>query len=190
MRQGRRNDLIKEIEELVNPHKIGENGTSSEIQKKLNANEKVSEEYGLGKDKIAKYLRIASLISPLMELLDNRKIAFEVAYDISFVKEEEKQYLIAEMIEAGHGVDIKKSTLIHDYAKKGKLTEELIRQIVTGEKTKAPKGSSPKPIKIKETVINRFFGREQSRKEIEDTIVKALEFYFAQNSENPEQKVG
>lgn len=117
--QGRRNDLIKEIEELVNPHEIGENGTCSEIQKKLNANEKVSEEYALGKDKIAKYLRIASLISPLMELLDNRKIAFEVAYDISFIKEEEKQYLIAEMIEAGHGVDIKKSTLIHDYAKKG-----------------------------------------------------------------------
>lgn len=69
-----------------------------------------------------------------MELLDNRKIAFEVAYDISFIKEEEKQYLIAEMIEAGHGVDIKKSTLIHDYAKKGKLTEELLRQIITGEK--------------------------------------------------------
>ena len=188
--QGRRNDLIKEIEELVNPHEIGENGTSSEIQKKLNANEKVSEEYGLGKDKIAKYLRIAALISPLMELLDNRKIAFEAAYDISFVKEEEKQYLIAEMIGAGHGVDIKKSTLIHDYAKKGKLTEELLRQIITGEKTKAARSSSPKPIKIKETVINRFFGGGQSRKEIEDTIVKALELYFVQNSENPEQKVG
>ena len=188
--QGRRNDLIKEIEELVNPHEIGENGTSSEIQKKLNANEKVSEEYGLGKDKIAKYLRIAALISPLMELLDNRKIAFEAAYDISFVKEEEKQYLIAEMIEAGHGVDIKKSTLIHDYAKKGKLTEELLRQIITGEKTKAARNSSTKPIKIKETVINRFFDSEQSRKEIEDTIVKALEFYFAQNGENPEKKVG
>lgn len=74
--QGWRNDLIKEIEELVNPHEIGENGTYSEIQKKLNANEKVSEEYGLGKDKIAKYLRIASLVSPLMELLGNREIAF------------------------------------------------------------------------------------------------------------------
>ena len=70
------------------------------------------------------------------------------------------------------------------------MTEELLRQIITGENTKAARSGSPKPIKIKETVINRFFGREQSRKEIEDTIVKALEFYFAQNSENPEQKVG
>ena len=52
------------------------------------------------------------------------------------------------------------------------------------------RSSSPKPIKIKETVINRFFGSEQSRKEIEDTIVKALEFYFAQNGENPDKKIG
>ncbi len=188
--QGRRNDLIKEIEELVNPHETGENGTSSEIQKKLNANEKVSEQYGLGRDKIAKYLRIATLVSPLMEFLDNKKIAFEAAYDISFVKEKEQQLLIAEMIEEGYGVDIKKSTLIHDYAKKGRLTEELLRQIIAGEKTKAVRNNSPKPIKIKETVINRFFDREQSRKEIEETIVKALELYFAQNGGNPEQKAG
>ena len=56
------------------------------------------------------------------------------------------------------------------------MTEELLRQIITGGKTKAARSGSPKPIKIKETVINRFFGREQSRKEIEDTIVKALSF--------------
>lgn len=104
---------------------------------------------------------------------------------------EEIQPVIAELIVNDNcRIDTKKSTIIHDYAKKGKLTEELLRQIITGEKTKAARSSSPKPIKIKETVINRFFGREQSRKEIEDTIVKALEFYFAQNSENPEQKVG
>ena len=102
-----------------------------------------------------------------------------------------KQPVIAELIVNDNcRIDTKKSILIHDYAKKGKLTEELLRQIITGEKTKAARSGSPKPIKIKETVINRFFGREQSRKEIEDTIVKALEFYFAQSSENPEQKVG
>ena len=99
------------------------------------------------------------------------------------------QPVIAELIVNDNcRIDTKKSILIHDYAKKGKLTEELLRQIITGEKTKAARSGSPKP--IKETVINRFFGREQSRKEIEDTIVKALEFYFAQSSENPEQKVG
>ena len=175
--QGRRNDLIKEIEEFVNPHETGKNGTSLENPKKSDAGAAVSEEYGLSKDRIARYLRIATLITPLLDCLDAKTLGFEAAYDISFVKEE-MQPVIAELI------------VIHDYAKKGKLTEELLRQIITGEKTKAARSGSPKPIKIKETVINRFFGREQSRKEIEDTIVKALEFYFAQSSENPEQKVG
>lgn len=188
--QGRRNDLIKEIEELVNPHEIGENGTSLENPKKSDAGAAVSEEYGLSKDRIARYLRIATLITPLLDCLDAKVLGFEAAYDISFVKNE-MQPVIAELIANDNcHIDTKKSALIHDYAKKGKLTEELIRQILTGERGKIPKGSSPKPIKIKETVINRFFGREQSRKEIEDTIIKALEFYFAENSENPEQKVG
>ena len=188
--QGRRNDLIKEIEELVNPHETGKNGTSLENPKKSDAGAAVSEEYGLSKDRIARYLRIATLITPLLDCLDAKTLGFEAAYDISFVKEE-MQPVIAELIVNDNcRIDTKKSILIHDYAKKGKLTEELLRQIITGEKTKAARSGSPKPIKIKETVINRFFGREQSRKEIEDTIVKALEFYFAQSSENPEQKVG
>ncbi len=188
--QGRRNDLIKEIEELVNPHEIGKNGTSLENPKKLDAGAAVSEEYGLSKDRIARYLRIATLITPLLDCLDAKTLGFEAAYDISFVKEE-MQPVIAELIVNDNcRIDTKKSTLIHDYAKKGRLTEELVRQIITGEKTKALGNSNLKPIKIKETVINRFFGREQSRKEIEDTIVKALEFYFARNSENPERKIG
>ena len=177
--QGRRNDLIKEIEELVNPHEIGGNGTSLENPKKSDAGAAVSEEYGLSKDRIARYLRIATLITPLLDCLDAKTLGFEAAYDISFVKEEMQPVLAELIVNDNCRID-----------KKGKLTEELLRQIITGEKTKAARSGSPKPIKIKETVINRFFGREQSRKEIEDTIVKALEFYFAQNSENPEQKVG
>lgn len=188
--QGRRTDLIKEIEELVNPHEIGENGTSLENPKKSDAGATVSEEYGLSKDRIARYLRIATLITPLLDCLDAKALGFEAAYDISFVKEE-MQPVIAELIVKDNcRMDTKKSALIHDYAKKGRLTEELLRQIITGEKAKVPKSNSLKPIKIKETVINRFFGSEQNRKEIEDTIVKALEFYFAQNSEKPEKKVG
>lgn len=188
--QGKRNDLIKEIEELVNPHETGEKVTSLENPKKSDAGAAVSEEYGLSKDRIARYLRIATLITPLLDCLDAKTLGFEAAYDISFVKEEMQSVIADLIINDSCHIDIRKSSLIHDYVRKGKLTEELLRQIITGEKRKCSKSSSPHPIKIKETVINRFFDREQSRKEIEDTIVKALEFYFANNSENTEQRVG
>ena len=79
--QGRRNDLIKEIEELVNPHETGKNGTSVENPKKSDAGAAVSEEYGLSKDRIARYLRIATLITPLLDCLDAKTLGFEAACD-------------------------------------------------------------------------------------------------------------
>lgn len=187
--QGRRNDLLRELEELLNPHENGENETSLGNPKKLDAGAEVSGEYGLSRDRIARYLKIATLIPPLLDCLDAKALGFEAAYDISFVKAEQ-QPLIAELIvRDNYRIDTKKSALLHDYARKGKLTEERIRQIITEEKSRKPK-SSLQPIRIKETVINRFFDNQQSRKEIEETIIKALEFYFAQSGENTGRQIG
>lgn len=185
--QGKRNDLLNEIEELLNPHEIKENSTLSENQKKFRSDEKLGEEYGLNRDNVAKYLRIATLISTLLDMLDEKKIAMKSAYDISFVKEEKKQTIIADILRSEEvTLDTKKSALLHDYAKNGTLTEERIQQILMGEKTKKPKSNSSQPIKVMGNVISRFFTKqetkkeiEETKKEIEETIEKALEQYFA-----------
>lgn len=189
--QGKRNDLLNEIENLLNPSEIKENETLSENQKRLRSDEKLGEEYGLNRDNVAKYLRIATLVSPLLEMLDEKKISMKSAYDLSFVKEEFMQTMIADILVSGEVVlDTKKSALIHDYAKNKTLTEERIEQILKGEKTKKPKSTAPQPIKVKGNVISRFFTKQESKKEIEETIEKALELYFARMSEEKEQLVG
>lgn len=94
--QGKRNDLLNEIENLLNPSEIKENETLSENQKRLRSDEKLGEEYGLNRDNVAKYLRIATLVSPLLEMLDEKKISMKSAYDLSFVKEEFMQTMIAD----------------------------------------------------------------------------------------------
>lgn len=188
--QGRRNDLLKEIEDLMNPHEIKENPTLLENPTKLRSDEKVGDEYGLSRDKIVRYLRIATLTPSLLDYLDTKRLGFEAAYDISFVKEAQ-QFLIAEMIEKeGFTMDTKKSALLHSYAKSGSLTDELIRQIVSGERARKPKSNKAKPIQIKGTVITKYFTEKQSRKEIEETIEKALDLYFAERSTEQESKVG
>lgn len=187
--QGRRSDLLRELEELLNPHEIGENGTSLRNPKKLNAGAALSEEYGLSRDRIARNLKIATLTPTLLDCLDAKNLGFEAAYDISFVEPELQQVIAELIVRENFRIDTKKSALLHDYARKGKLTEERIRQIITEKKTKKPKSSS-QPIRIKETVINRFFDNQQSRKEIEETIIKALELYFARDGENAGRQVG
>ncbi|WP_367569445.1 ParB N-terminal domain-containing protein [Lacrimispora sp.] len=81
--QGKRNDLLAEIEMLLNPHDTEENSTSSEVQTKLRSDEKLGQNYGLSRDKVAKYIRISNLIEPLISRVDSGEIAFLAAYDLS-----------------------------------------------------------------------------------------------------------
>lgn len=184
--QGRRTDLLKEMENLANPHGIMEKGTLSQNPKKLDAGASVSEEYGLSKDRIARYLRIATLITPLLECLDTKVLGFEAAYNVSFAKEEMQSVIAKMIIEENLHIDTKKSALLRDYAQNSNLTEECVRQIITGEKTRKPRSRHLKPIKLNAAVVTRFFPGEQSQEEIENTIVKALEEYFAYMNGNNE----
>jgi ParB family chromosome partitioning protein len=179
--QGKRNDLLAEIEMLLDPHNDGENSTSSENQTKLRSDEKLGADYELYRDKVAKYIRMGEHLSgSLFELLDANTIGFMVAYTLSFVEDAPSQQQIADYIQYdGYKVDGKKAELLRDYAESGKLTETTIVQILSGEKTRKPKSNKPKPIKVKATIISKYFVANESPKEIEDTIDKALKLYFA-----------
>jgi ParB family chromosome partitioning protein len=183
--QGKRNDLLVEIETLLNPHGSEENSTSSEVQTKFRTDAKIGQNYGLSRDKVAKYIRISNLITPLIARVDSEEIAFLAAYDLSFVEDTAKQQQIADLMDSdSYKVDMKKAELFHSYYETGKLTDTAIVQILSGEKTRKPKSSKPQPVKIKPAVISKYFSPQQTQKEIEDTIDKALALYFEnQNQE-------
>ena len=177
--QGKRNDLIEEIERLLNPHDSEENATSSEVQTKLRTDEKIGQNYGLSRDKVAKYIRISNLIEPLIAKVDTDEIAFLAAYDLSFVEDINQQQRIFDLMESdNYKVDMKKAELLRSYYETGKLTDTAMVQILSGEKTRKPKSNKPQSFKVKPAVISKYFTNEQSPKEIEDTIDKALAMYF------------
>lgn len=188
--QGKRNDLLTEIEMLLNPHGSEENPTSSEPQTKLRTDEKIGQNYGLSRDKVAKYIRISNLIEPLMARVDTGEVAFLAAYDLSFVEDTAKQQQIADLMESdSYKVDMKKAELFRSYFETGKLTDTAIVQILSGEKTRKPKSNKPQPVKVKPAVISKYFTTEQSAKEIEETIDKALALYFEKNNQETEVAV-
>lgn len=183
--QGKRNDLLAEIETLLNPHEIKGNETSAEVQHRLKSRDKIGQEYGLSRDKVAKYIRLAGLVSDLLERVDTGEIAFLAAYNLSFVGDTAKQQQIADLIESdSYKVDMKKAELLRSYYETSKLTDTAIVQILSGEKTRKPKSDKPQPVKVKPAVISKYF-TTQTAKEIEETIDKALAFYF----ENQEQEM-
>lgn len=172
--QGKRMDLVKEIEELLYSDKDTSGGRTDQ---------KIADEFGTNRNKIAQYIRIADLTQALLERLDNKEITFGQAYSLSFLKPEHME-IVASLLSEGYKINTENSSLLKEYAVNKKLTEEIIREIMQGEKTRKPRENKPKPVKLKQTIISRFFTHGESQKDIEETITKALEAYFGEMEES------
>lgn len=166
--QGKRMDIVREIEELLN---------TDQDTAGVRTDQKIADEFGTNRNKIAQYIRIAGLTEPLLERLDNREITFGQAYSLSFLKTGDME-MLEKLLSEGYKINTENSRLLKEYAENKKLTDDIIREILCGEKTRKPKGNKPKPVKLKPAVISRFFSHGESQKDIEETIIKALEAYL------------
>ena len=206
--QGKRTDLLNELDELLNSDDNAgastvsesvtrsQNGetpeneasTVSKTVTRFRTDEKLGEKYGLNRDKVAKYVRIAGLIPPLLERFDQGEITFLAAYDLSFIENTAYQEILEEYLQGGYRLDTTKAALFHSYAKEGNLTEKTIAEILSGQKSEILEIAKHKTFRLKPTVISRYFTPVQSKKAIEETIEKALELYFSKD-EMKEQTV-
>jgi ParB family chromosome partitioning protein len=182
--QGKRNDLIKEIDELMNPLDDKTQGTSSQVATRLRTDEKLGKENGLSKDTVARYIRSATHLTPhLLAYVDTGNIPFLAAYDISFVENKDKQAFITGIIKRDDcKVDMKMAALLRKYYENRTLTNEVIEQILAGEKTRKPKSDKPKPFSLKPAFIKKHFPEDKTPAEIEETIDIALSEYFERNN--------
>lgn len=180
--QGKRNDILNEIEMFLNPHGSEGNGTCAENPQKLKNREKIGNEYGLTRDKVARYIRMAGLITPLLNMVDYNELGLVAAYELSFIENTDMQQQIYDSMQSENfKLDMKKAELLRQYYGSKKLTELTIHQILSGEMLKRSKSPKKPLVKIKQSVITKYFTEQQSQKEIEETIEKALEMYFSQN---------
>ena len=176
--QGKRNDILKQLEMLENPHEHRENGTCAQVAHKLKSREKVAKEYGLSKDTVARYLRINRLIPELKAQLDDGNIAFLSGVELSHLQEANQRLLIKCMEQHGFSVDMKKADMLRKLSSNGKLTETGVYRILSGEAR--PKPNRTPTVKVRKEVYARYFQPNQPAKEVEAIVEKALEQYFSQ----------
>jgi ParB family chromosome partitioning protein len=134
----------------------------------------------LSRDKVAKYVRLATLESALLARVDSGEISFLAAYDLSFIADKNKQSAIADVLENGCKIDMKIAALLREYHERGKLNDTTIAQILSGEKTRKPRSNQAKAFALKPAVIGKYFTAKQTKDEIAEIIDAALSQYFAQ----------
>lgn len=157
-RQGRRSDL-----------------TSVPVAQKLEgktSRQLLGEQVGESQDQIRRFIRLTELIPPILDMVDETKIAMRPAVELSYLPKEEQELLLDAMqledCTPSHAQAIK----IRNFSKEGRLSGDVICSILAEEK-----GNQKEQFRMPRERINKYFSPGTPAKQIEDTIVKALEMY-------------
>lgn len=157
-RQGKRTDL-----------------TSEPVAWKLKGKESaeiLGQQVGESKDTVRRYIRLTELIMPILDMVDSGKIAIRPAVELSYLPKEQQTVLLDTMqledCTPSHAQAIK----MRKFADEGRLNEDVILSILSEEK-----GNQKEQFRMPKERISKYFSPGTPAKQMEDTIVKALELY-------------
>ena len=144
--------------------------TSRQVVDKLKAADRVGEDVGESARQVQRYIRLTELISPLLDMVDERKIAFNPAYELSFLKQDEQRLLLDAMDSEQATPSLSQAQRLKQFSQRGELTAEVMRAIMSEEK---------KPeidrITITGDRLRKYFPRSYTPKQMEETIIKLLQ---------------
>ena len=143
--------------------------TSRQVGDKLKAADKVGEDVGESARQIQRYIRLTELIPPLLDMVDERKIAFNPAYELSFLTKDEQRLLLDAMDSEQATPSLSQAHRLKQFSQRGELTAEAMRAIMSEEKKEA------EHITIKGDTLRKYFPASYTPKRMEETIIKLLE---------------
>jgi len=176
--QGKRTDLINEINTLLNTDNTDENRTSDLLGQKLTSRDKTADKYDLSTTNISRYIRLCELNKSLLSRVDTDEIGLYAAVSISYLSPDEQNELNRILEEHKHKIDMKKAEMLRNHSENKKLTARKIEQILAGEINKKPASKSLPPLKIKPKIYTKYFDETMKQSEMESIVDKALEEYF------------
>lgn len=135
-------------------------------------NEKLGKEVGESREQIRRYIRLTELVPEILQMVDERQIAFRSAVEISYLTEEQ-QYTLLEAMEYNDATpSLAQAIKMKKYNQDGKLTSEVIQSIMEEEKP----NQKGKPA-FRNERITKLIPKTVPRGQETDFVVKALEFY-------------
>ena len=121
---------------------------------------------------IQRYIRLTELIPPVLQMVDDGKIAFRPAVELSYISKEQQESLYSTMECEDCTPSLAQAIKMKEFSKDGKLTDEVILSIIQEEKP-----NQREQLKIPKERISKYFAPGTPAQKIEDTIIKALELY-------------
>ncbi|MHB1315314.1 MAG: ParB/RepB/Spo0J family partition protein [Christensenellales bacterium] len=164
-RQGQRSDL-----------------TFSQVGKKLNSYEELAEKHGDSRNQIFRYVRLTELIPPLLQMVDDKKIALNPSVELSYLNKELQTELFDVIEQDECTPSLSQAQRLKTAAQEGKLDRNGIELVMSEEKP-----NQKEKLTIQSDRVERFFPKSYSEKQKEDLIVQLLESWYKKRQREPER---
>ena len=144
--------------------------TSSQVGTKLRTDDKVAQGFGVGRMTVQRFIRLTELIPPILQMVDEGKIALTPAVELSFLKKDEQENLFATMESEEATPSLSQAQRMKNLSQSGRLDMDMIFSIMTEEK-----GNQKETLKINTSKLKKYFPKNTTPKQMEDAIIKLLE---------------
>ena len=144
--------------------------TSVQLEQKLSARDRVAKEAGEKSGiQVMRYIRLTELIPELLNMVDEKKIAFNPAYELSFLKPEEQKQLIDVMEDEQATPSLSQAQRMKKLSQAGKLNEDVMLGIMSEEKKDVDR------VVLTSETLQKYFPKSYTPLRMQQTIIKLLE---------------
>ena len=146
--------------------------TSRPLVGKLESADAIGTQSGESGRQIQRYIRLTELEPNLLDMVDERKISFRPAVELSFLNKDEQKVLLETMEYDDCTPSLAQALKMKRFSQEGRLNEDVILSIMSEEKP-----NQKEQIKVPKEKVEKYFPEGTSSQAIEDTIIKALDMY-------------
>ena len=129
---------------------------------------------------VQRYIRLTELIPPLLDMVDERKIAFNPAYELSFLTKDEQTLLLDAMDSEQATPSLSQAQRLKQFSQRGELDAAVMRAIMSEEKKEVER------VTLKGDTLRKYFPASYTPKRMEETIIKLLEQWQKQQKRRRE----
>ena len=156
--------------------------TLSQLEPKLRSDEKIAREVGDSRAQIQRYIRLTELQPELMKMVDEKKIAFTPAVELSYLKPDEQRMLIDTIESEQSTPSLSQAQRMKKLPQRGELNDDVIFSIMT--ELKKPEKNE---IRLSSDILEKYFPKNYTPQKMQEVIIKLLESWQKKRQMNHER---
>ena len=157
--------------------------TSSQLGTKLmRTDEILTEQSGTSRNQVQRYIRLTELVPDLLDMVDAKKIAFNPAVELSYLKPEEQTALMEAMDSEQATPSLSQAQRLKRFSQDGTLTPDMMRAVLSEEKK-----ADMDRVTLTSDTLRKYFPKSYTPRQMEQTILKLLEGWHRRRQQSQER---